>query len=144
MRAFFLGQSVNVPAASFTRSASTSLIRSRGGRAANRGVPYFSIAGFSGSLHCSGTTLENPVNLMQRIFRIANRIRATDKLEVRTRDTQGRAFHYDLRICPASNPAGTRQRFLVRSDRTGPQGNTCREYRTMTRGEVQRLRHASC
>ena len=84
------------------------------------------------------------MNLLQRISRAFKRIRTTDKLNVWTRDTQGRAFRYDLRICPARNPAGTRQMFLVRFDRTGPQGNPCREYRTMNREQVQRLRLASC
>lgn len=79
-----------------------------------------------------------------KIKRALRRLRTTDKLSVYTRNHLGEVFHYDLRLCPACNRAGTRQKMLVRFDRTGPQGNICRQYRVMTPAQALRLRLAAC
>lgn len=83
------------------------------------------------------------VNLFQCFQRIVRRVRMTQRLSVWTRNRKGSCFHYDIRICPARNAAGTRREFLVRFDRTGAQGNTERCYRRMQLAQVQRLVHES-
>ena len=83
------------------------------------------------------------VSFIRRVKRTLHRLRNTDKLSVWTRGNRGECYHYDLRICPARNRTGSRREFLVRFDRTGPQGNPHREYRRMDLLQVTRLRHAS-
>lgn len=84
------------------------------------------------------------MNLLNRIKRSLARRRVTQKLSVWTRDHRtGDRFHYDVRVCPARSRRGLRLQFLVRFDRTGPQGNTERVYRRMDRQQVSRLLHES-
>lgn len=80
------------------------------------------------------------MNLLKRIQRALRRSRCTEKFAVWTRDAERRVFHYDIRIAAVAD----RSRYLVRFDRTGPQGNTMRVHRILREPEVTALRLRSC
>ena len=84
------------------------------------------------------------MSLLKKIRRAIKRMRTTASFSVHTRNHKGEHFHYAIRLCAARNRTGSRERVLVRFDRTGPQGNTFREHRVMTTEKARSLRFASC